>query len=123
MKYLLTIVILISVAYGIRQKREQVTLSDSSQTFFIEQQIQLANSSFSPLYMHVFEYKESGPVKHLNLTDQLKGTVLNIKSFELLEDQGASTWIAYLKKDKEDKIYVCEIEGAFKTQEIAVLKR
>jgi hypothetical protein len=122
MKYLITFLFLIVIASAISQDREKLTLSDSSLTIFANQQIQLENCSFGPLYLHVFEYEKEGIVKHVNLTEESKGEVMRIESFKLLEEDGVSTWIAYLKRDNDDKIYVCELEDALKTKEVKLLK-
>jgi len=122
MKYLLAIIFLISIAGVIKDKRDKLTLSDSSQTLFSGQKVQLGNSSFSPLYLHVFKYEEKGSLKHVNLTDALKGVVMRIESFELFEEEGISVWLAYLTQHNDDNTYVCEIEAALKTKEIILLK-
>ena len=122
MKIFLTIVFLTCVAFVIRQKQDRLVLPDSSETIFAEQQIQLGQSSFGPLYMHVFEIDKIGPVKHVNLTDQLKNETMSIVSFEYLEDEGTSTWVAYLKRTDDDRVYVCELEEALKAHEIKLLK-
>ena len=122
MKYLITFLFLIIIASAISQNKEKLTLSDSSLTIFADQYVQLENSSFSPLYLHVFEYEKEGIVKHVNLTEELKGEVMRIESFKLLEENGVSTWIAYLKKDNDDKVYICELEEALKADEIKLLK-
>jgi hypothetical protein len=121
-KYILITFLLIGIAGAIRQNRDTLLLPDSSQTLITGQKIQVASSSFSPLYLHVFEYDRDGPVKHVNLTDQQKGLVLRIESFELLEEKGDSIWLAFLKQDNDDKIYVCELEDALKTKEVKLLK-
>ena len=123
MKYLITFLFLIIIASAISQNKEQLTLSDSSLTVFADQYVQLENSSFSPLYLHVFVYDKEGIVKHVNLTEELKGEVMRIESFKLLEEDGVSTWIAYLKKDNDDRVYVCELEEALKADEIKLLKK
>ena len=122
MKYLLAIIFLISIAFVIKDKRDKLTLSDSSQTLYSGQKIQLANSSFGSIYLHVFKYEEKGPLKHVNLTDELKGVVMRIESFELLEEEGISVWLAFLKQHNDDNTYVCEIEEALKTKEIILQK-
>ena len=122
MKYLITFLFLIVIASAISQNKEQLTLSDSSLTVFADQYIQLENSSFSPLYLHVFEYDKKGIVKHVNLTEDLKGEVMRIESFKLLEEKGVSTWVAYLKRTDDDRVYVCELEEALKAHEIKLLK-
>ena len=122
MKYFITFLFLIVISSAKSQHKEKLTLSYSSQTIFADQKVKLGNSSFSPLYLHVFEYEEAGSVKHVNLTDQLKGEVMRIESFELFEEDGISTWLAYLKRDNDNKIYVCEVEEALKADEIKILK-
>ena len=122
MKYLFTFLFLIVIASAISQNKEKLTLSDSSLTIFADQHIQLENSSFSPLYLHVFEYEKEGIFKHVNLTEELKGEVMRIESFKLLEEDGLSTWITYLKRDNDDKVYLCELEEALKADEIKLLK-
>ena len=122
MKHIIVIILLISIACAIRQKREALSLSDSSQTIFTGQQVQLNTSSFSPLYMHVFVYQDLGPMSHVNLTDEQKGDVMRIESFEFLEDNGVSVWLARLKKENDFNTYICEIEDALKTKEIILLK-
>ena len=108
MKLLITFLFLTSVAYAIRHDEDKLVLPKSSKVIFTNQQIKLQKSSFSPLYLYVFEVVDSGPVKHFNLTDQLQGEVMRIESFELLEDTGTQTWVAFLKRKDDDKLYVCE---------------
>lgn len=121
MKILITLVILTSVAFAIRQNDEKLILSDS-QTIVSGQKIQLDKGLFSPIYLHVFEYQDSGSMKHVNLTEEQKGDVMRIESFKLLEEDGLSIWLAMLKKDGDDKTYLCEIEEALNTKEIQLLK-
>ena len=123
MKLLITFLFLTSVAFAIRHDEDKLVLPKSSQVIFTNQQIQLQKCSFSPLYLYVFEVVDSGPVKHLNLTDQLQGEVMRIESFELLEDMGIQTWVAYLKRKDDDKLYVCELEEAIISKEIKILNR
>ena len=121
MKFLITLLFLTVVAYTIRHKQEKLVIPETSQAVFTNQQLQLAQSSFSPLYLHVFELNENGPAKHVNLTDKMKDEVMQIDSFELMEESGISTWVAYLSCDGDDKTYVCELADAFKTKEIKLL--
>ena len=120
MKFFLLFIFLTSVAYAIRQK-EELEIPNASQTIYVDQQIRLAQSSFSPLYLHVFEIVADGPAKHLNLTDKLKDEVMRVKSFKLLKDNRTEIWLVYLKRKGDDKIYVCEIEDALLSEEIILL--
>lgn len=122
MKHLITATLLVLIASAISQHKEKLTLSDSSLTIFADQHIQLCSSSFSPLYLHVFEYDKDGPIKHVNLTENLKGAKMRIESFKLLEEDGTSVWLATLKIENDDKIYLCEMEDALRTNEIKILK-
>jgi len=121
MKYFITFVLLTSIAFAIRGKGDKLILSDSK-TLHTGQKIQLANSSNSPLYLHVFVYRDLGLMKHVNLTDEMKGDVMRIESFRLSEEDGLSGRLALLRKDGDDNIYLCEIEAALKTKEIKLLK-
>ena len=121
MKFLITVMFLASVALAIRQQEDTLVLADSSTTLHAKQQLRLGNCSFSPLYLHVFEFQKDGPVKHVNLTDEMKNSVMKIESFKLLVDKDISTWVAYLKRDDDEKIYVCEIQEALNTREIILL--
>ena len=121
MKFLITVMFLASVALAIRQQEDTLLLADSSTTLHVKQQLRLGNSSFSPLYLHVFEFQKDGPVKHVNLTDEMKNSVMKIESFKLLVDEDISTWVAYLKRDDDEKIYVCEVQEALRTHEIILL--
>jgi len=121
MRYLLIITLILSLSGFKFQEKKQLTLSDSSQTLFSGQKIQLANSSFSPLYMHVFVYEDLGPMKHVNLTDEMQGDVMRIESFKLLKDKRISIWLAILKKENDDKTYIIEVEEALKKNEIRLM--
>ena len=122
MKYLLMITLILFLSGFKFQERKQLTLSDSSQTLFSGQKIQLTNSSFNPLYMHVFVYEDLGPMKHVNLTEEVKGDVMRIESFRLLKDKGSSVWLAILKKENDANTYICEVEEALKKDEIIIIK-
>lgn len=121
MKTLITLMILITVAFVLKQKQELVVLPGSSTMIHTNQKLILNNGSFSPLYMHVFEQDKSGPVENLNLTDEMKNSVMTIKSFKKFVHQQKSTWFAYLSREEDSKIYVCELEEALKTNEIALI--
>ena len=121
MKFLIILVILFSVALVIQQNGEKLVLSDSK-TIFSGQKVQLDNGLFSPLYLHVFEYQDLGLLKHVNLTEEQKGDVMRIESFKLLQEDGLPVWLAMLKKDGDDKTYLCEIKEALNTKEIQLLK-
>jgi len=122
MKYLITFLFLIVVASSISRNRDKLTLPNSSLTVYTNQEIRLEGSSFSPLYLHVFKYEEVGPMNHVNLTDLQKGFTMRIESFKLMDEDGFSTWLAYLKRDNDDKIYVCELEEALSAKEIKLIK-
>ena len=121
MRHLIFLILLFSLSSSFVQKEKKLRLTNSSQTLLAGQKIQLDNSSFDALYLHVFEYQETGLVKHLNLTGEQKGVVMTIESFELLEENGVSIWLAFLKKENDNKTYVCEIEEAITSKEIKLL--
>lgn len=118
MKLFITFILVTSFAYAIRQNEEKLKLTNPSQTIYTNQHVQIKQSSFSPLYLHVFEVVETGPAKHLNLTEKFQNEIMRIESFELIEDKGISFWVAYLKKKNDDKKYVCEIKQALLSNEI-----
>ena len=117
MKFLITYVFLLGVAIVVRQSGDSLVIPGTSQVISINQEIKLAQSSFSPLYLHVFEKTKSGPAKHLNLTDQMKNEVMHVTSFRLLKDK----WIVYLKRNDDKKTYACEIKEAIISKEIILL--
>ena len=122
MKYVLTLIILTVIANAISQDKDKIVLSEESSPIFANQKVQLENSSFSPLYLHVFEYIEDGPVQHINLTEDLKGEIMRINSFKLIEENGQQTWLARLTKENDEKIYLCELKEALDAKEIVLVQ-
>lgn len=121
MKIIATYIFLLSAALFVRQSGDTLDIPGTSKSISLDQQIQLAQSSFSPLYLHVFEKTKSGPAKHLNLTNQMKDEVMRVTSFKLLKDKGITKWIVYLKRENDKKTYVCEIKEAIISKEIIIL--
>jgi hypothetical protein len=81
MKFLITLLILTTVAFIIRHQEEQLVLPSSSITVHTNQQLILGKSSFNPMYMHVFRQDKDGPLEHVNLTDEMRNSKMTIKSF------------------------------------------
>ena len=123
MRFLITLLILTTVAFVLRQKDELVILPASSTTVHTNQQIILEKSSFSPIYMHVFEQDKNGPIEYVNLTEEMRNSKMTIKAFEKKVHNDKTTWMAVLMRNGDKKIYVCELEEALMAKEITLVNK